>query len=169
MADLRWIDALPGRKIISKGNHDLWWKSIQKMNGLFPTIRFLQNTACLAENCAIAGTRGWISPGTEGFDDHDEKIYRRELLRLRMSLEEAVKLKAEAILCSLHYPPSNDKLQRSGFMDMLAEYGVNCCVYGHLHGEKAFRKGFQGSMDGVSYRLVSLDYIDAEPVKIWGA
>lgn len=166
MADFRWIEALPGKKIITKGNHDLWWTSMSKLNKISESITFLQNDAYIAGDIAICGTRGWICPGTEGFDAHDEKIYKRELMRLKMSLDSAVKSGAKKIIAALHYPPCNDKFQPSGFTEMLTEYGVKCCVYGHLHGKDAFGNGFQGVMNGVEYKLVSLDYVDAKPVNI---
>ena len=92
MADLRWIHRLPGRKVITKGNHDLWWTSVTRLNRLYDDMTFLQNHCYMtAEGVAVCGTRGWICPGTEGFDEHDEKIYNRELLRLEFSLKEAEK------------------------------------------------------------------------------
>lgn len=167
LTDLRWVAELPGRKVITKGNHDLWWGSLKKLNAIDSRLVFIQNDCwMMRDGTAICGTRGWICPGTEGFDEHDEKIYRRELLRLRMSLDDAVSKGAERMIGVLHYPPSNDKLQISGFMEMLSEYGAEQCVYGHLHGREAFGHGFKGVMNGVNYRLVSLDYVGAVPVKI---
>lgn len=170
-ADFRWIESLPGKKIITKGNHDLWWRSISKMNAIFETITFLQNTSytfmCGDEKIAVAGTRGWICPGTEGYDSHDEKIYRRELIRLRMALEDAEKSRADKIIGVLHYPPTNGKNPNSGFTELMEEYGVKTCVYGHLHGKEAFKKGFQGILNGVDYRLVSLDYTEGRLKRIY--
>ena len=114
----------------------------------------------------ICGTRGWICPGTEGFDEHDEKIFKRELIRLEMSLKEAKKQEPDLIIAMLHYPPCNDKFQPSEFTNMLSRYGVKTCIYGHLHGKDAFKNGFQGILNGVEYKLVSLDYIEANPIKI---
>ncbi|MCI7414048.1 metallophosphoesterase [Hornefia butyriciproducens] len=168
LADFRWIHELPGRKVITKGNHDLWWTSINKMNQMFDDILFLQNHcyAVPGTETVICGTRGWICPGTEGFDEHDRKIYDRELIRLEFSLEEAKSMGARDIIAALHYPPTNDKLQPSDFTEMLSRYGVNTCVYGHLHGKVNFRRGLQGTMNGVEYRLVSLDYLESMPEKI---
>lgn len=170
MADFRWIESLPGRKIITKGNHDLWWGSVKKLNSISENIRFLQNDATLVfdedRRICICGTRGWICPGTEGFDEHDEKIFKRELIRLEMSLKEAKKQEPDLIIAMLHYPPCNDKFQPSEFTNMLSRYGVKTCIYGHLHGKDAFKNGFQGILNGVEYKLVSLDYIEANPIKI---
>ena len=116
---------------------------------------------------AICGSRGWICPGTDGFDSHDQKIYDRELFRLSLSLEEAKKAGAGTILAALHYPPTNDKMQGSGFTRMLEEYGVRTCVYGHLHGREAFKNGIKGRLNGVEYKLVSLDYLEGKPELIY--
>lgn len=164
MADLTWIHELPGKKVITKGNHDLWWVSTNKLNTLFDDVTFLQNHCYMVnDGLAICGTRGWICPGTQGFDDHDNKIYEREQLRLRMSLDDARAHSAEEIICCLHYPPTNDKFQSSGFTQLMTEYKVKQCLYGHLHGKDAFKNGFQGQWNGTRYRLVSLDYVGCEP------
>lgn len=164
MADLRWIHRLPGRKVITKGNHDLWWTSVTRLNRLYDNMTFLQNHCYMtAEGVAVCGTRGWICPGTEGFDEHDEKIYNRELLRLEFSLKEAEKAGAKMTIAALHYPPTNDKLQGSGFTRMLEDFNVRMCVYGHLHGKDAFKNGIKGVFNGIEYRLVSLDYVEGEP------
>lgn len=166
LPDLEWIDALPGKKIITKGNHDLWWTSLSKIAGTGKSLTFLQNTAVLVGKTAICGTRGWICPGTEGFDAHDEKIYKREVLRLSLSLEQAENLGAEEIIVSLHYPPTNSRMQPSAFTEMLTQRGVSTCVYGHLHGQESFRHGLKGMYGGVDYHLVSLDYVNAKPLLI---
>lgn len=168
LADLDFIEELPGHKIITKGNHDLWWGSIGKLNSLSENITFLQNKGIILDgDIGICGTRGWICPGTDGFDAHDQKIYERELLRLEMSIKDAIESGAKTLIASLHYPPCNDKFQESGFTEMLSEYKVKTCVYGHLHGKEAFKNGYKGSWNGVEYKLVSLDYVNATPVRIY--
>ena len=167
MADLLFLDALPGTKVITKGNHDLWWNSVSKLNSISDSMTFLQNKAYMLPNgTAICGTRGWICPGTDGFDEHDNKIYEREIMRLKFSLEDAASQGAKEIIAALHYPPSNDKFQASGFTDTLEAYGVKTCVYGHLHGKDAFKNGYKGVWNGVNYKLVSLDYVEAKPLEI---
>lgn len=167
LEDLHWIEALPGRKVMVKGNHDLWWTSIGRIRKMFDEDRmvFLQNDSfCVpGTRLRICGTRGWNCPGAEGFGEHDEKIYQRELLRLEMSLADARKQDTTEIIGALHYPPTNEKKQPSGFTKLLSEYGVKTCVYGHLHGERNFRRGITGCLNGVNYRLTSLDYLDARP------
>ncbi len=181
MADLEFIHSLPGKKLIIKGNHDLWWQGVSRLNTLFEDIVFLQNTAYYLreENILIGGSRGWICPGTTGFDTHDRKIFDREVLRLEMSLmamEELYRKELErgneAIanakkVYGIHYPPTNDKHQASRFTDLLSEHNVDLCVYGHLHGEDVYPKGFQGSLNKVNYRLLSCDYIACKPQKLF--
>lgn len=166
MADLEWISKLPGKKVCFKGNHDLWWSGIKKLNTLFDDITFMQNDVYMVEEIAICGTRGWICPGTDGFDASDEKIYKRELLRLEASLKAAIAADAQEIIGVMHYSPTNDKIQLSGFTDLFEKYGVKEVVFGHLHGHDAERNKEPFNLNGVTYRLVSLDGIDADPVKL---
>lgn len=168
LADIEWIHNLPGRKILTKGNHDLWWVSVNKLNKLYDDMDFVQNTAVdVGGGVFICGSRGWICPGTDGFTEHDRKIYNREVQRLKMSLEDAKKQGAKTIIASLHYPPTNDKMQKSGFTELMEEFGVKTCVYGHLHGKEAFKHGISGILNGVEYKLVSLDYLNGEPKLIY--
>lgn len=166
MADLKWISKLPGKKVCFKGNHDLWWSGIKKLNTLFDDITFMQNDVYMVEKIAICGTRGWICPGTDGFEASDEKIYKRELLRLEASLKAAIAADAQEIIGVMHYSPTNDKKQLSGFTDLFEKYGVKEVVFGHLHGHDAERNKEPFNLNGVTYRLVSLDGIDADPVKL---
>lgn len=170
MADLNWVHELPGKKVFFKGNHDLWWQSAGKLNKLYEdgTMNFMQCKAYIpeGEKIAICGSRGWICPGTEGFSEHDRKIYDREVARLRLSLEEARTQGIDRIIGVLHYPPTNDKHQPSDFTRLMEEYGVKTCVYGHLHGKDAFPNGMKGIYNGVEYRLVSLDYLQAKPEEV---
>ena len=168
-ADLDWVHELPGKKIFFKGNHDLWWQSIGKLNKLYDdgTMNFMQcNCYMLDEKTAVCGARGWVCPGSDGFSEHDRKIYQREVARLKMSLDDAKKQGAEKIIGVLHFPPTNDKHQASGFTQLMSEYGVKTCVYGHLHGRDAFKNGIKSVYNGVQYRLVSLDYLDARPEEV---
>ena len=168
LADLEWVNNLPGKKILTKRNHDLWWMGVGKLNRLHDDMFFLQNTSVeTSPGVYVCGSRGWICPGTEEFGEHDEKIYKRELLRLEFSLKEAQKHNPKAIIAALHYPPTNDKMQGSGFTDLMERYGVKTCIYGHLHGKEAFKNGMQGVFNGVEYRLVSLDYLECTPKLIY--
>lgn len=172
LTDLKWISRLPGKKVFIKGNHDLWWNSVSKLNALFVNMYFLQNTFCEAEGHAICGSRGWICPGDDEFTDRDEKIYLRELGRLRLSLEAASKAgygkKAGKgkILGAIHFPPASDSIGSSGFTDLFEEYGVEKVVYGHLHGRDAYGSGLKGIRNNIEYILTSVDYLRCVPYKI---
>ena len=174
MEDLMWIAELPGKKVFVKGNHDLWWASANKLNKLDPNMFFLQNNFFEAEGYAICGSRGWICPGDNDFTAQDEKIYKRELGRLKLSLEAAVQAGygvkdfygKSRILGALHFPPTNDALQGSGFTELFEEYGVQKVVYGHLHGKDAYGNGLQGIKNFVEYKLTSVDYLKCIPYQI---
>lgn len=157
--DLQEISRRRGKKIMIKGNHDYWWASLTKMQQRFPAISFLYNNYFRFADYAICGTRGWLCPNDVWFGSEDLKIYRREINRLRLSLQEAKKNGAEKIICMIHYPPTNDKFEKSGFTDLFQEYGVEKVIYGHLHGEESFSAGIQGYHEGIEYFLVSCDYL----------
>ena len=146
-----------------KGNHDYWWQSLSKINGLgFKTIEFLQNNSFIYGDIAIAGTRGW-SP-IEDEDSHNKKIFARELNRLRLSLD-SIKNTPDKIIALLHYPPFNYDREPNEFVDIMKEYGVHICLYGHLHAE-GHRHIVQGNVDGIEFHCISSDYIDFIPKKI---
>jgi len=166
--DLNWIRGMPGDKIFIRGNHDLWWASVKKLNSMFGSdMRFLQNDFYEAEGFAVCGSRGWLCPGDEYFSEHDEKIYKRELLRLRSSLEAAKKagFSNSNIIGVMHFPPMNEKFNASGFTELFNEFQVPRVFYGHLHGADGFRRGVRGNVDGTEYRLISLDYLKCKPFK----
>ena len=171
-ADLDWINGLKGKKLLFKGNHDPWWQSTNKLNLIYKdeSLTFMQNHAFIiekdGEKIGITGTRGWICPGTEGFGEHDRKVYNREVLRLEMSLKEAKQMGADRIITIFHFPPTNDKHQQSGFTELLEKYNVEKAFYGHLHGKDVWPKGLKGVLNGISYDLVSLDYLKGIPKEI---
>ncbi|WP_163191960.1 metallophosphoesterase [Clostridium thermarum] len=163
--ELQWIHELPGNKIIIKGNHDYWWSSISKLNSMFENMKFIQNNHFNYEDYGICGTRGWICPGTDRFEEGDQKIYNRELNRLKLSLDSAKKAGCKKIIAMIHYPPTNEKFEDSGFTDLFKEYEVEKVIYGHLHGP-FYYKTLNGVRDGIEYILTSCDYIDFKPVKL---
>lgn len=163
--DLEFIQGLPGRKVLVRGNHDYWWQSLSKVRKRFPGLYFLQNDAVRFGAAAICGTRGWDLPPTDGFAEaEDEKIYRRELERLKLGLE-ALDRTADYRIAMLHYPPLFPYRRETEFTRLLQSYGVDICVYGHLH-RSGGHKPFQGSQGGVNYYLVSCDMLDFEPLAI---
>lgn len=169
--DFKFIDSLPGKKIISKGNHDYWWTTMSKLEKFirekgFGTISFMHNNSFRIEHSVVCGTRGWKSPGDDGFDAEDNKIYLRELQRLELSLQTAGRRDGETLIAALHFPVFNSKGVFSEFLDILLRYGVDLCIYGHLHGE-ACRNAVEGPAGGMELRLVSADYLGFRPVKLF--
>ncbi|MFO7951403.1 MAG: metallophosphoesterase [Bacillota bacterium] len=165
--DLEWLAARKGTKLIIKGNHDYWWPTIGRLREKLPaSIYALQNDHFVWNTRAVCGTRGWICPGEEGFDnDQDQKLYLREVQRLRLSLDSAKTNSFGSIIAALHFPPFNRRGQASAFTEVLEEYGVKICIYGHVHdgGKEAF---FQGEKNGVHYRFVAADGINFSPLLI---
>jgi len=164
--DLEFIESLPGKKVLMSGNHDYWWTSVSKLNKMFKTMVFVKNTFFNYGDMAICGSRGWVCPNDTAFTKHDEKIYNREISRLRLSLDGAVRAGYKDILCMMHYPPANDKKETSGFTEIFEQYGIKEVIYGHLHGKYSFPTGIKGEINGVNYRLVSADYLDFKPLKL---
>lgn len=164
--DLKWISQLPGQKVLIKGNHDLWWSSVSRLNEFDDKMFFLQNNCFYKDGVAICGSRGWLCPGDADYTEHDEKIYKREIGRLRLSLEEGRKSGAKKIIGAMHFPPASTKSEGTGFTELFEEYGVNQVVYGHLHGPDANQRGIHGTHNGVTYHLVSCDYIKCCPLLI---
>lgn len=168
--DFAFINALPGRKIISKGNHDYWWTTMSKLNKFlkenkFESIEFMQNNAIMYNNIALCGTRGWSYLGNGEASEDDKKIYEREIGRLELSINSAKKYNPEKIIVFFHYPPINTDLIETGFTKILKDNGIDLCLYGHLH--NALRQNIvEGEYDGVKYMLVSCDYRDFMPVKL---
>ncbi len=168
--DFRFINSLPGRKIISKGNHDYWWTTLSKLekfltgNG-FSTIRFMHNNSFRVESNVICGTRGWKMPGDDGFTAEDRKIYQRELQRLELSLKSVEVLPGDRLIAAMHFPVFNSKGVSSEFLEVMQRYGVSLCIYGHLHGD-AFKNTVDGMREGVEFRLVSADYLEFRPVML---
>ena len=162
--DLDWVDKLPGHKVLIKGNHDLWWAGINRLNKMYDSITFLQNDAINIDDVWICGSRGWVTPDDEDFTEADEKIYNRELLRLKASLD--LVPAGEETIGILHFPPVSNAKNFSGFMQLFEDYGVKKVYYGHLHGEDAFKKALQGDYHGTEYRLISADYLNCCPLLV---
>lgn len=167
LPDLEALAALPGKKVLLRGNHDYWWCSLKKMQeALGANFFFLQNNFFPWGDMAICGSRGWMLPDWLGFTPEDEPILRREVLRLTASLEAAKKAGFEKIIAALHYPPFLMEEEPSCIRDLLEAYGVQKCVFGHIHGSEGARMVFQGRYHGVVYGLVSCDSRDFCPVLI---
>ncbi|MZQ75819.1 MAG: serine/threonine protein phosphatase [Peptoclostridium sp.] len=166
MPDLEDISLLPGKKIIVKGNHDYWWTTLSKLNRLFEGMIFIQNSFAAYEDYAVCGSRGWLCPNDYYFTSSDEKIYRREINRLRIALEGAKAAGYKKLIVATHYPPTNDRQDESEFTRLYEEFGVEKVVYGHLHGKEAFKGALRGERNGVEYIFAACDYTGFKLVKI---
>jgi len=160
--DFNFLRLLPGLIICVQGNHDYWWQSISKTRkSLPPNMRLIRNDHFSVGGTVICGTRGWLCPGSDCFQPEDMKIYLRELGRLEKSLASAGSSKQE-IIVMMHYMPTNEKHEYSGFIELLQKYGVRKVVYGHLHaGACRFRLPDQAWE--ISFHLVSADYLNFAP------
>ncbi len=168
-ADLQFIDNLSGDKLFVKGNHDYWWSTVQKMMTFLQdndchSIRFLHNNAYVYEDIALCGTRGWFYEEKRA-SAQDEKVFLRELGRLRSSLNHGASLHPREIICFLHYPPLYEGYRCDEIVDMMNEFGVKRCYYGHLHGGGR-DKAIEGNYKGIEYTLVSADHVQFSPVQI---
>lgn len=163
--DLDWIDALPGKKIIIKGNHDYWWGSISKLNKMYENTKFIQNNFFTYKDWAICGSRGWICEGSDKFTQKDKKIFDREQIRLRLSLDSAKNAGYTKFIVMIHYPPFGEEGKDSDFMKIFKEYQVEKVIYGHLHGPSNI-KAIEGNIEGVEYIMTSCDFINFNPVRL---
>lgn len=164
--DFRFINSLPGKKIVLKGNHDYWWSTASAAKRMFErngidSIEILYNNAFFYRNYAICGTRGWFYEEETGAE-HDKKIMRREIMRLEASLKAGGE---QEKLVFLHYPPIFQRYRCQEILDLLREYRVSLCCYGHIHG-KGCASAFNGLREGTEFRLVSADFVNFSPVKL---
>ena len=169
LPDFRFLDNLPGCKLLVKGNHDLWWETAAKMKRFFAangitSIDFIHNNCHMYRNTALCGTRGWFFEEETG-GMHDEKIMNREIGRLKTSLDAAKNTDAERIYCFMHYPPLFGKYKCPRIAELLSQYGVSRCFYGHLHAE-SHKRAFEGMYGGVEYVLVAADYLNFNPILV---
>ncbi|MDO4581724.1 MAG: metallophosphoesterase [Bacillota bacterium] len=163
--DLQFLAALPGRKVLIKGNHDYWWSSLRQLRALLdPSIIALQHSAVAVEGWAVCGVRGWLLPQHGNYQPAaDDKVFARELLRLRMALDEAAALKLP-ILLLMHYPPLDKDAVFEQIAAIIEQYGVRYCLYGHVHGDRA--PAFEGELRGVQYLNCSCDRLGLRPRRI---
>ena len=173
--DLRWIDALPGKKLIMKGNHDFWWSTVSKMRKMFcenciNTIGILNNNAVEVENYIVAGSRGWFVDksvqNTELNVDY-EKIVNREVIRLNMSLSEAKRLQdatGKEILVFFHFPPTWGDYVCEPLIELLHQYDIKRCFFGHIHGVYTQPAAFD--FEGIRFQMISADYLKFLPYHI---
>ena len=164
--DFSWINDIPGKKIILKGNHDYWWSTAAKFyrfceeNG-FSDMFILNNNHYEYDGWGICGTRGWFFE-EERSGEHDEKVFKRELMRLESSLKSAGDLKK---IVFLHYPPRYKGYECREILDLLKKYDVRRCFYGHLHGA-SHGLAMEGVWDSTEFKLVSADRLNFNPFPV---
>ena len=165
--DFAFMNAIPGRKIILKGNHDYWWTTATKFykfcekNG-FTDMLILNNNFYEYEDIAICGTRGWFFEEDAALGSHNDKIFKREVIRLETSLKAAGKREK---YCFLHYPPRYRGYECPEILELLKKYGVTMCCYGHLHGD-SHKLAVEGLIDGVNFRLCAADFVNFSPIRL---
>lgn len=160
-ADFNFINNLKGEKIILKGNHDYWWNTASKMNKFieennFNTIKILHNNSYTVGDVSVCGSRGWMF---ESDEEHDEKILSREVNRLKLSLDSA---ECDEKIVFLHYPPITTDSECKEILNLLKEYSIKKCYYGHLHGMAA-KIAVDDTVDGIDFRLISCDRLRFTP------
>ena len=166
-ADFAFINAIPGRKIILKGNHDYWWTTATKFykfcaeNG-FEDMLILNNNCHFYEETALCGTRGWFFEEDAAAGSHNDKIFKRELIRLETSLKAAGE---HEIYCFLHYPPRYRGYECPEILELLKRYRATFCCYGHLHGD-SHKLAVEGLYDGVDFRLCAADFLKFRPLRL---
>jgi len=166
--DLEWIGCRPGRKLLLRGNHDSWWASPAKVRrALPPNCDLLQNCAFQIEQRVIVGARGWLAPDDPIAEPGDEKIFHRELERLRLSVAHADREFDPGLprIAMLHYPPWIEGREPTELVRVIQDAGVRSCVFGHLHG-KDHRLAITGRRAGIDYLLVAADAVAFRPVEI---
>ena len=159
LPDLEVINSLPGSKIILKGNHDYWWNTLSQVKSALPKgMTAIQHSAVDAGEAVVCGTRGWTLPTADTpLSAEDQRIFNREVLRLEMALQAAMKIRGDKpLVVMMHYPPLYDLERDTEFTRLLQRYPVTTVVYGHLHGA-GIRVGFNGVWEGINYRLISCD------------
>lgn len=166
--DFKFLNELPGRKILLKGNHDYWWTTLNKMNNYiknsgFENINFLYNNSYFIEDKIIVGTRGWIG----NLNTENIKILKRENERLKLSIKDGLQKYGndKEIIVLMHYPPFIKENMEVDFIKTLKEYNVKKCYYGHLHAE-SHKDAVEGKIEGIEFKLVSSDYMNFDLVKI---
>lgn len=175
LSDLRFLHALNGQKYILRGNHDYWWTSLSKMEHLcydegLHTLHFIRHEAIVVQpSHLVCGTRGWLLPDDPEFDAADRKIYLREIERLRLGLESACKQRqpGQDLTVCLHFPPLTRELKDSAFTDLMKDYAVETCVFGHIHNTGSPLALCGERIDGISYWLTSADQLDFKPLLLY--
>ena len=166
--DFEYLNSLPGKKLLLKGNHDYWWTTVTNMRNFleenkFKNIDFIYNNSYLVENKILTGTRGWNLLDTE----NSSKMIKRESIRLQLAIEDGIKKYGDdkKIIVFMHYPPISYANKNSEFVKILKRYHIKRCYYGHLHG-KSHQDAVEGIVDGIEFKLISADYLNFDVIKV---
>lgn len=170
--DFKYLNSLPGKKLLLKGNHDYWWTTLKKMREFlkknnFSNIDFIYNNSYMYENTILTGTRGWAVLDS----DNSKKMIKREDIRLKLAIEEGIKEYGtdKEIIVFMHYPPiTKNKIlseEEMKFIELMKKYNVKRCYYGHLHGNSIY-DAVEGKIQGIELKLVSADRLDFKLIKI---
>lgn len=166
--DFEYLNSLPGKKLLLKGNHDYWWTTVTNMRNFleenkFKNIDFIYNNSYLVENKILTGTRGWNLLDTE----NSSKMIKRESIRLQLAIEDGIKKYGDdkEIIVFMHYPPISNTNKKSDFLKILKQYDIKRCYYGHLHG-KSYQDAVEGIVDGIEFKLISADYLNFDVIKV---
>lgn len=166
--DFEYLNSLPGKKLLLKGNHDYWWTTVTNMRNFleenkFKNIDFIYNNSYLVENKILTGTRGWNLLDTE----NSSKMIKRESIRLQLAIEDGIKKYGDdkEIIVFMHYPPISNTNKKSEFLKILKQYDIKRCYYGHLHG-KSHQDAVEGIVDGIEFKLTSADYLNFDVIKV---
>lgn len=176
--DFKFIESLPGKKLIGKGNHDFWWSTVTKMNTFFEeneikSVELLHNNAFETEDFIICGTRGWFNDESQqntvgGTAVDYQKIVNREKARLKMSLEAGKKLRGDSgkeTLVFMHFPPVYNEFLCRELIDVLKEYEIKRCFFGHIHGNYYMNKTTE--FEGINFIMIASDYLNFAPMPIF--
>lgn len=171
LKDFQFLDSLPGKKLLLKGNHDYWWTTITKMRNFLEennlkNIDFICNNSYEYNGYIISGTRGWVFSENE----EDKKLIKREAIRLELSIQDGINKygKQKPIIVCMHYPPIIKTVNKNiniEFMNIMEKYNVQTCIYGHLHG-LAIKDAIEGVIDGIKLKLVSADSLNFDLYKL---
>ena len=166
--DFEYLNSLPGKKLLLKGNHDYWWTTVTNMRNFleenkFKNIDFIYNNSYLVENKILTGTRGWNLLDTE----NSSKMIKRESIRLQLAIEDGIKKYGDdkEIIVFMHYPPISNTNKKSDFLKILKQYDIKRCYYGHLHG-KSHQDAVEGIVDGIEFKLISAEYLNFDVIKV---
>ena len=166
--DFEYLNSLPGKKLLLKGNHDYWWTTVTNMRNFleenkFKNIDFIYNNSYLVENKLLTGTRGWNLLDTE----NSSKMIKRESIRLQLAIEDGIKKYGDdkEIIVFMHYPPISNTNKKSDFLKILKQYDIKRCYYGHLHG-KSHQDAVEGIVDGIEFKLISADYLNFDVIRV---